>query len=42
VFESFELLGRFELTPPAVSPLGGGAAPRRRRELPSPNAVVRF
>jgi murein DD-endopeptidase len=50
VFESFDLLGRFEFpgrTPaggdqPAVLPLGSGVETRRRRELPPANAVVRF
>jgi hypothetical protein len=47
VLEGFELLGAFrfpdrpEATSP-IAPVASGLAGRRRRELPPPNAVVRF
>jgi hypothetical protein len=47
VFESFERLGSFEFPAtagdaPTISAPATGTTNRRRRELPAPNAVVRF
>lgn len=48
VFDRFEVLGGFQFPDPdavassAIVPLAKGLDPRRRRELPAPNAIVRF